>query len=203
MSLFVVIWSYSRSPCLKIGTGPASCLTKEKIGTGPADWKQPVPISRESGLPLWVCSVRRESNPYYICQFPNLITYHLQTLRYQQLVDKTIGLFTVGWLFLINEHPYSPSHWSGLSWDKIWCQTRRRCWVTCLNRHVCYGKKKRESSFHPNPKTNLKIWRTSQDSWLKACVCVCVCVCVWPCRQHIPSICNVYHVNGVNATPSM
>ena len=48
---------------------------------------------RESGLILWVWGARSESNPYltcmqYICQVPNLINYQLQTLRYQQLVDK-------------------------------------------------------------------------------------------------------------------
>ena len=42
----------------------------------------------------WLVSVsvrteEHESNPYYIGQFPNLINYHPQTLRYQQLVFLT------------------------------------------------------------------------------------------------------------------
>jgi hypothetical protein len=56
-------------------------------------------------------SVRTEERvqpfvPYCICQFPNLINYHPQTLRlstinYQQLVDKTMVLSKVGWLVQI------------------------------------------------------------------------------------------------------
>jgi hypothetical protein len=40
-----------------------------------------------------VWRARSESNPYYICQFPNLIDYHLQTLRYQQLLDAYSAVF--------------------------------------------------------------------------------------------------------------
>jgi hypothetical protein len=54
-------------------------------------------IIRESGLSLFVWGPSIQSNPYCICQFPNLINYHQQTLRYQQLVDDTMVLSTVGW----------------------------------------------------------------------------------------------------------
>ncbi len=38
---------------------------------------------------------RIQSNPYCICQFPNLINYHQQILLYQQLVDIRMVLSTV------------------------------------------------------------------------------------------------------------
>ena len=38
-----------------------------------------------------------------LCQFPNLINYHQQTLQYQQLVDTTDGLIN-SWL--IRKSPY-------------------------------------------------------------------------------------------------
>jgi hypothetical protein len=43
------------------------------------------------------------NNPSCICQFPNLINYHQQTLQYQQLVDTTDGLIN-SWL--IRKSPY-------------------------------------------------------------------------------------------------
>jgi hypothetical protein len=52
----------------------------------------------ESGLSLWVWGPSSESNPYYICQFPNLINYHPQILSYAQLVDKTLVISALGWL---------------------------------------------------------------------------------------------------------
>jgi hypothetical protein len=76
----------------------------------PTCWVTLTGFIRESGLSLWVWRPRSESIPHYICQFPNLINYHLHTLRYQHLVmngetvyilsalgsrirlDKTIGL---------------------------------------------------------------------------------------------------------------
>jgi hypothetical protein len=64
-------------------------------------------IIRESGLSLCVWGPRIQSNPYCICQFPNLINYHQQTLELsvidpvQPLVDSTDGLSStdprVGW----------------------------------------------------------------------------------------------------------
>ena len=49
----------------------------------------------------WFVSVRvrteeRVQPLQSICQFPNLIKYHPQTLLYQQLVDNTMVLSTVG-----------------------------------------------------------------------------------------------------------
>jgi hypothetical protein len=49
------------------------------------------PTSSETVLPLLPLT------PSCICQFPNLINYHQQTLQYQQLVDSTMVLSTVGW----------------------------------------------------------------------------------------------------------
>ena len=43
------------------------------------------------------CEGRGECNPYYICQFPNLINYDPQNHHYKQLVDMTIGLIN-SWL---------------------------------------------------------------------------------------------------------
>ncbi len=54
-------------------------------------------IIRESGLSLCVWRPSIQCNPYCIGQFPNLINYHQQTLLYQQLVDNTMVLSTVGW----------------------------------------------------------------------------------------------------------
>ncbi len=52
----------------------------------------------QSDLSLWVWGPRSESNPSYICPFPNLINHHPQSLHYHwQLVDKTMVLSTVGW----------------------------------------------------------------------------------------------------------
>jgi hypothetical protein len=63
-------------------------VTGETIGTH---------IIRESGLSLCVWGPIIQSNPYCICQFPNLINYTQQTLFYQQLVDIRMVLSTVGW----------------------------------------------------------------------------------------------------------
>ncbi len=60
-------------------------------------------IIRETGLSLCVWGPSIQSNPSCICQFPNLINYHQQTLQYQQLVDSTDGLIN-SWL--IRKSPY-------------------------------------------------------------------------------------------------
>ena len=71
----------------------------------------PVPVLCLSWIPIPTCDHQSLLLiSCYICQFPNLITYHPQTLHYQQLVDQTMVLSTVGWLVNILIKGWLPSH---------------------------------------------------------------------------------------------
>jgi hypothetical protein len=82
----------------------------------------------ESGLSLCVSGPRIQSKTYCICQFPNLINYHQQTLHYQQLVDITDGLI-ISWLTSKNPEMIRSWQWIRLS---LWTMRPTRLWRTSL-----------------------------------------------------------------------